>query len=80
MLLLYDFARLARTSVLCTQFLKLFEETGVFVESISEPFSGNTAYHLFVTAIHDKVAEIERDKIVARRQYGKRIAKAQKEQ
>jgi DNA invertase Pin-like site-specific DNA recombinase len=75
-LIILDFARLARRETLCINLITRFEQAGVTVETITEqPFEIPLLQLLQICA-----TQIEREKLAARTQYGKRVAREQKEQ
>ena len=70
-LIVLDFDRLARKRSLVTELLTELETYGVRVESVREPFAGDTDQSMFMQEIHTFVADIERKRIAERAQYGR---------
>jgi len=71
-LLVYDFARLARDVKLLTELIKRFEEAGVKVESVTE----DTELSTMIAAIYEKVGEVQKSRVAARSKAGKQAKRA----
>jgi DNA invertase Pin-like site-specific DNA recombinase len=77
-LLVYDFARLARNPVVLVNLLKQFEETGVTIECVTEPFHADVVRML--AALHQEVSRLEHENRAARSRAGRSRKQSQNPQ
>jgi len=74
-LIVRDGERLARKPELLATLISEFQDAGVLIESVVEPHGVTSEFKLFYETINQKVREIERERMTARMQAGKRIQK-----